>query len=322
MVVDRRTALTALTGALLLPVAGCATPALAGQRDLRFMVPQLPGGGYDVTARTAAVVLEESGLTRGIDTFNLAGAGGTVALARLVAERGNAELLLMAGLGVVGGTRAEQSEVSLTDATPVARLIAEPSVVLVRPDSRFRTWSEFLSAWTGEPSAVAVGGGSWLGGPDHLLPLHLAGAVGIAPKDVDYQSFRGGGELLPALLDGSVEVAFSGVSEFRDLITDGVVTALASTASGELPGVPTLTELGVDLEFSSWRGVVAPPGISEQRRAELVQAFSDLAAEPAWRTALRERGWQDALLTGAEFSEFLRSEESRVSGVLAGLGLG
>ena len=76
--------------------------------DLRIMVPNSPGGGYDITARTAAKVMEDDEITTGIEVFNLEGAGGTVGLARTVNEKGNGDLIMLMGLGVVGATLHQQ----------------------------------------------------------------------------------------------------------------------------------------------------------------------------------------------------------------------
>ena len=94
-----RRALTLLLGCLPL-VTSCASGDRADGPRLRIMVPNVAGGGYDVTARTAAAVAQRSGVVRrAIAVFNVDGDGGTVALRRLVAERGNGELAMMMGLG-------------------------------------------------------------------------------------------------------------------------------------------------------------------------------------------------------------------------------
>ncbi len=76
---------------------------------LRFMVPNTPGSGYDTTAREAAKVMEQIGVTKGIEVFNLAGAGGTTGLSRTVQEKGNGKLIMMMGLGVVGAQYTNKS---------------------------------------------------------------------------------------------------------------------------------------------------------------------------------------------------------------------
>jgi putative tricarboxylic transport membrane protein len=116
-----------------LVLTGCGTTAEGGSASgsgdegpmsgLRVMVPNAPGSGYDTTARAWAQVLEEEGLAESIEVFNLEGAGGTVALQRLVNEKGNAELLMQMGLGVVGAQYSNQSEATLDQTTPIAKLI-------------------------------------------------------------------------------------------------------------------------------------------------------------------------------------------------------
>lgn len=100
------------------------------------MVPNTPGGGYDITARTAAKNAEDAGLTHGIEVFNLPGAGGTVGVTRLVAEHGNGKLAMSMGLGVVGAVRTNKSPRTLADTTPIARLTEEQDIVVVAKDSR------------------------------------------------------------------------------------------------------------------------------------------------------------------------------------------
>src|SRR5918994_4461479 len=73
-----------------------------GFHRLRMMVPNSPGGGYDLTARTAVKIMQEDEITGRIEVFNVIGAGGTVAMARLINEKGNGDLMMMMGLGVVG----------------------------------------------------------------------------------------------------------------------------------------------------------------------------------------------------------------------------
>lgn len=147
--------------------------------DLRVMVPNSAGGGYDVTARTAAKVMEDEGVASGVEVFNLEGAGGTVGLARMINEKGNGKLAMLMGLGVVGASYTNETEASLSDTTPLARLIEEPGSVMVSKDSPYKTIDDLVAAWKKDPASITVGGGSSPGGPDHLLPMQLAGALGI-----------------------------------------------------------------------------------------------------------------------------------------------
>src|SRR6266508_5571570 len=98
---------------------------------LRVMVPNSPGSGYDTTARTAAKAMEDAKLARNVEVFNVAGAGGTVGLQRLVNEKGNGKLLMQMGLGVVGAVYTNKSPATLQETTPVALLIEESEAIVV-----------------------------------------------------------------------------------------------------------------------------------------------------------------------------------------------
>ena len=305
--------------------SGSAGTSGAGKplTGLRLMVPNSPGGGYDVTARTAAKVMEDAKIANSMEVFNLSGAGGTVGLARLVNEKGNGDLAMMMGLGVVGATYTNKATSKLSGTTPIARLIEEPSGVMVAKDSPFQTLDDLVAAWKANPSKISVGGGSSPGGPDHLLPMQLAAAVGIDAKKVNFVSYDGGGDLLPAVLGNKLGFATSGTGEYLDQIKSGDVRVLATTGAQRLPGVDakTLKEQGVDLVFTNWRGIVAPPGIPAAKKDEWVKAFDAMHGSPGWKDALAKNGWTDAYLSGEGFSTFLTEQDKRVSDTLTQLGL-
>jgi putative tricarboxylic transport membrane protein len=318
--------LVALAAVLLVPPAvGGLTGGGDGTqlRGLRFLVPNAPGGGYDITARTAAKAMEDAAISGAVEVFNLPGAGGTVGLGRTVNESGNDRLVMSMGLGVVGSVYTNDSPATLTDTTPIARLTQETEIIVVGKDSPLRTFDDLVATWKADPGAVPVGGGSSPGGPDHLAPMLMAEGVGVDPRTVNYVSYDGGGELLAAVLGGKVAFGVSGLSEYADQIEAGELRVLAVTAAQRVPGVdaPTLKEAGVNLEFANWRGIVAPPGLSDESRAELVAAFTALRESPEWKEALERNGWQDAFLPGDDFAAFLHSENDRVAGVLRNLGL-
>ncbi|GAA4317379.1 tripartite tricarboxylate transporter substrate binding protein [Streptomyces venetus] len=315
----------ALAALVLLVAVGCGGwPGDGPARDVRLMVPNTPGGGYDTTARTAARVLDETGIAPDVQVFNLPGAGGTVGLQRLADERGNGDLALQMGLGVVGASHAAGSRVTVTGTTPIARLIEEAGAVVVRADSPYRTIGALVDAWREDPGRLRVGGGSSVGGPDHLLPMELAQAVGIDPRKVRYVPYDGGGgDLLPALLEGRVDVATSGFGEFLDQRRAGRVRVLAVTGErpvGVLPGVPTLKSAGIDLVFDNWRGIVAPPGISATDRRRWVEALTELHASRRWQEELRRHGWTDVFATGRAFESFLARQDAQVAGLVRRLG--
>ncbi|MGW0516840.1 Bug family tripartite tricarboxylate transporter substrate binding protein [Crossiella sp. NPDC003009] len=318
--------LAAVAATLVVPpllTSGASGETTGPMRGLRILVPNAPGGGYDVTARTAAKAMDEVELTRNVEVFNLPGAGGTVGLGRTVAEAGNQRLVMSMGLGVVGSVFTNKAPSSLAETTPIAKLTEEPDIVVVGKDSPYRTLADLVTAWKANPGAVTVGGGSNPGGPDHLAPMLMAKAIGLEPKRVSYIPYDGGGELLASVLGGKIHFGVSGISEYVDQIKAGELRVLAVTSANRVKDIdaPTLTEAGVPVNFTNWRGIVAPPGLSDVERQRLVELFQKLHDSPQWQEAVRRNGWTDAFQPGEKFGEFLAAESKRVADVLKELGL-
>jgi putative tricarboxylic transport membrane protein len=316
-----------------LVLTGCGTTAEGGSASssgdegpmsgLRVMVPNAPGSGYDTTARAWAQVLEEEGLAESIEVFNLEGAGGTVALQRLVNEKGNAELLMQMGLGVVGAQYSNQSEATLDQTTPIAKLIEEAEAIVVPANSPFQSLDDLVTAWKADPGNTPVGGASNPGGPDHLTPMLLAEEVGVTPSDVNYVAYDGGGELLAGILGQDVAFAATGISEVTESAAAGDVRILAVTTDEPVEGVdaPTLQDEGVDLTFTNWRGIAAAPEITDEETQRFVDMITEMRDSEAWQQVLEDQGWTDAFMTGDDFNSFLGDESKRVEDVLSGLGL-
>jgi putative tricarboxylic transport membrane protein len=327
----RKLTLGAVAAGLVL--TGCGTTAEGGSASgsgdegpmsgLRVMVPNSPGSGYDTTARAWAQVLEDEGLAESIEVFNLEGAGGTVGLQRLVNEKGNAELLMQMGLGVVGAQYSNQSEATLDETTPIAKLIEEAEAIVVPAASPYQSMDDLVTAWKADPNNTPVGGASNPGGPDHLTPMLLAEEVGVTPSDVNYVAYDGGGELLAGILGGDVAFAATGISEVTESAAAGDVRILAVTSEKAVEGVdaPTLQDEGVDLTFTNWRGIVAAPEITDEETQRFVDMITEMHDSDAWQQVLEDQGWTDAFMTGDDFSSFLGDESKRVQDVLSGLGL-
>ncbi|WP_109505507.1 Bug family tripartite tricarboxylate transporter substrate binding protein [Nocardioides speluncae] len=307
--------------------SGCGVTRGDQDDDLAMWIPNSPGGGYDQTGRAAVGVMERDDVIDGsFEVTNIIGGGGSVAMSRLMNAEGDGTLMMTVGLGVVGATYSLGLEQRPHHATPLAQLIEDQEGVLVPADSPYQTIDDFLDAWKQDPDGIVLGGGSSPGGPDHLFPMQLAGAIGIDPRDARYVVYDGGGPLTSALLGKKIDVGFSGVGEFEGQIEAGELRVLAVSGEERLTGesvkdVPTLTESGVDLVFTNWRGVLAPPGISEERREELIALLAEMHDSPEWQQALEDNGWIDAFRTGDEFTRFLEEQDERVATTLEELGL-
>ncbi len=308
-------------------LTGCGVTRGDQSRDILMIIPNSPGGGYDLTGRAAVRVMVDDDVTGGDFTVdNVIGAGGAAAMTSLMGRAGDEHTMMTVGLGVVGSTYSFASTYDLLDATPLAQLMSEPEGVLVPADSPFKTVEEFVEAWKADPGSFAIGGGSSPGGPDHLFPMQLADEVGIDPNDVNYVSYDGGGPLTSALLGGKIDAGFSGPAEFVGQIEDGELRMLAVSGDERSPqeafaDVPTLTESGIDLVFLNWRGVLAPPEISDQRRAELIGYLEEMHETDEWKEQLETNGWTDDFKTGDDFTTFIEEQDARVSGTLEELGL-
>jgi putative tricarboxylic transport membrane protein len=290
---------------------------------MKILVGTAPGGGFDQTARTAAKAMEDAKLARNVEVQNLPGAGNTIALQRLVNEKGNGKVMQQMGLGLVGGVYTNKSKATLDQTTPVARLTEEPEIVVVNKNSPYQSFDQLLSAWKADPGKLTVGGGSSPGGPDHLAPMLIAKAAGIDPKQVNFVSYDGGGELLAAVLGGQVKFGVTGVGETKDQIEAGAIRPLAVTSTAPVEGldVKTLKEQGIDLEFTNWRGWVAPPELSQEDKQTLIDLATKMHDSQQWKDALVKNGWTDAFVVGDEYAAFLKSEDQRVADVLNQLGL-
>lgn len=320
-------------------LAQAAECTIEGFRDapIEIMAPAAPGGGWDTTAREMQRVLQEEGLAPQVEVYNVEGAGGTVGIAQLVNdERGNDHQLMMMGLVMIGALATNASEVTLDDVTPISRLTAEFEVIVVPANSEYQTLDDLIAAFQADPTAISWAGGS-AGGTDHILVGLIAQAVGVDPTQINYIPYSGGGEALAAILGGQVSAGVSGISEWADQIASGELRALAvsGSAAGDAaagdatpgasaaaaPIAPTLQEQGIDVALANWRGVVAPPEISDEGRLCLVALVEEMTASAGWAETRERYGWQDFAQAGNEFTTFLSEERDRVIEILTTLGL-
>ncbi|MEO7351184.1 MAG: tripartite tricarboxylate transporter substrate-binding protein, partial [Marmoricola sp.] len=111
--------------------------------------------------------------------------------------------------------------------------------------------------------------------------------------------------------------------EFEGQIKDGSLRVLAVSGAKRIDTVdaPTLSEEDVDLVFTNWRGVLAPPGIDDATRKAYIDAFEKMHDTQAWKDTLKKNGWSDNFATGEEFEKFLDAQNDRVRTTLTDLGL-
>ena len=252
---------------------------------------------------------------RTVEVENVPGAAGTVGLAQFVnAAPSDQAALLVTGLVMVGAVVFNDSPVSLSQTTPIARLTGEYEVIAVPAASPIRDMRDLIARFRARPAVVSWGGGS-AGGTDHILAGLIATAAGVDPRLVNYIAFSGGGEAATAALGGQVTVAISGYSEFAPHIKSARLRALAISAPAPQTGIeaPPLSHSGIDVTLANWRGLVARPHLGDDMRHQLTDTILRMSRSVTWQRTLEQRGWSDQFLAGADFERFLDDERLRVT---------
>lgn len=290
---------------------------------LKLFVPAAPGGGWDQTARSIEAVLRQTGAVNGVQVTNVPGAGGAVGLPQFLNNwRGQGNSLMVAGMVMVGSLIANKSPLRISQATPVARLTGEFLALVVPAVSPFKTAKDFVDALKADASKVPVAGGS-AGGSDHILLGMIAKAAGVSAARASYVAFAGGGPAMAALLGNQVAAGISGYGEFAEQIKAGKLRVLAISADKRQDGIdaPTLKEQGVDVELFNWRGVFAPPGVSDADRNAMIGLIQRMAASSQWADVCKQRDWTQITLLGDGYKSFIETESARIEGILKDLGL-
>src|SRR4051794_1578620 len=312
-----------LVGAAVALTLAAATPAFAQQLELKLMAPAAPGGGWDQTARSMQQALVAAGVARSVQVTNVPGAGGSIGIAQFVnGAKGDGNQLMVNGYVMVGALLTNKSPVTLDQTTPIARLTAEYEAIVVPADSPIKNAKDLAAAVKADPAKVTWAGGS-AGGVDHIAAALFAKAAGADPTKINYIPFSGGGESLAAILGGKVTAGIAGYGEFESQIKAGKLRLIAVSSPQRLEGVdaPTLKEGGIDLEITNWRSVMAAPGLTPEQRKSLTDTIEKMVKSKEWGEILKQKGWDDAYLSGDAFAKFLAEEQTRTKEVLVSVGL-
>ncbi len=275
--------------------------------NVKMMIPANPGGGWDTTGRALGKALLESGAATTVTFDNKGGAAGALGLAQFVnGSKGDGNALMVMGAVMLGGLITGKPPVSLSQATPIARLTSEYNVFVLPANSPFKSMKDVIEQLKKDPGSVKWGGGS-RGSTEHIAAAMIAREVGVDPAKINYVAFRGGGEATAAILGGNVTVGGSGYSEFAEYIAAGKMKALAVTSEARLKGVnvPTLKEQGVNVVIGNWRGVYGAPGITAEQRKALTEMILKAVKSKSWIEASEKNNWTAAVLTGSAFDNFV-----------------
>lgn len=281
------------------------------------------GSGNHQTATVIQEALETEGLVEDVEIVVHEGGNGTTGISDLVTQSPK-NTILVAGFGEVGATIIGQTERTLEDTAPVARLMGEIGAIVVPADSKYQTLDDLLADIKTDPASVPIAVGN-RGGVDDIFVANLAKEAGADVTKLNRVVFSGGGELMVALLGGQVAAGSSGYGEVIDQVEAGELRILALSSAEPLesdPTAPTLDSLGYpDAATMNWRGVYAGPRNSPEETQAIIDLITQMVQTDTWKKLAEQNGWVDNFIAGEEFQEFLKSEYTRTSDILRELGM-
>ena len=314
---------TFLKSLAALAAAGALPHTAWANANLKMMIPANPGGGWDTTGRALGNALREAGVAASVTFENKGGAAGAIGLAQFYnASKGDPNALMVMGAVMLGGIITGKPPVSVTQVTPIARLTSEYNVFVLPANSPYKTMKDVVEQLKKDPGSIKWGGGS-RGATEHIAAAMIAQAVGVSAAKINYVPFRGGGEATAAILGGNVTIGGSGYSEFQPYIESGKMIPVAVTSAKRLPGinVPTLKELGIDVEIGNWRGVYGAAGITPAQQAALADMIVKATKTKSWQESMTKNAWTPALLTGQAFADFVDNDFAALRATMVRAGM-
>ena len=311
-----------LAGLALLPLA---KPSLAQEypsRPIRLLVGFAAGGSTDVFARAIAPRLQAL-LGQPVVIENRPGAGGNIATEATARSAPDGYTLLLGTIGPLAINPTLYGNLSfdpLKDLTPVSLVGEVPNVLAVPVDRPFRSVADIIAAAKARPEALNFGS-SGIGSAGHLAAEQLNLMAGIRTTHVPY---RGGGALLPELIAGRVDYAFTTALNGIPQAEAGKLRILG-VPNGKrvplLPEIPTIAESGLPgFDGVDWAAMMAPPGLPAAILAKLNAAMQSVLKEPELVAAMAARRLVLEASTPEALAEFLRQETTRWAPVVRASG--
>jgi tripartite-type tricarboxylate transporter receptor subunit TctC len=282
---------------------------------ITILVAFPPGGANDITTRPIASAMEPI-LKQPVIVENKVGAGGQVGAQVAANAKADGYTLLSHNNGISGYAEVDklfgrQPKATRADFIPLARLIADPVLLLVNAQQPYKTLKDFLDDAKKRPEAIVYSSGG-LYGATHLPMALFEKATGI-PK-LRHLPTNGGGPAINALLGNNAQASTQSTSATLQHIKAGKLRALASFGgkrSKVLPDVPTFKELGYDVEYYLWVGLFAPKGTPAPVIATLSDAIDKAADSTQFRTLIGNLGQEYAYLNAKEFAAFWATDAAR-----------
>ncbi len=301
-------------GALLTKPSRAQAPWPA--RPITMVVPFPPGGQADLAARPIAQALEKL-LKTAVVVDNRGGAGGALGNAAVARAEPDGYTLLMtlSSLAVLPESarlfaRAPSYEVS--QLVPVARVLADPTLLAVPAASPWKTLKDFVEDAKARPGAIPYGSsGSY--GTLHVAMEMFAASAGLKLLHVPY---RGAGPALTDLLSGQIQALASAPGVLKPHVESGNLRVLANWGAARVPSfpdLPTFKELGyADVEFYIWAGLFTPRNLPEPVATRIREAMRNAMADPEVLQIFEKAGSPPAYQDTADFARFVEADSARL----------
>ncbi|MDB5805769.1 MAG: Tat pathway signal protein [Betaproteobacteria bacterium] len=322
-----RSPFKAATAALALVAAVAGAPVLAQEaypaHPVTVVVPFPPGGVAELTGRPATIILSKL-LKQPFVLINKPGAGGSIGAAAVTTARPDGYTLLMALASVSTNPEADKMSgrppaFQLDQLAPIALVSADPVIAMVRADSPYKTLKDLVEDAKKRPEAINYSSsGNY--GTYHVATEMFTSVAGIKMKHIPY---AGGGPALTALLGGQVDVALLGPSVAIAQIKAGKLRPLASWGGkriASLPEVPTLKELGYNVEYYIWSGLFAPTGTPEPVMKTLREAMRKVVADEEFKATMAKLETPIVYMDAPEFKKFWDDDAKRLIDVVRKIG--
>jgi tripartite-type tricarboxylate transporter receptor subunit TctC len=306
-----------LVALLGMAIGGVTAQEPYPNRSITVVSPFPPGGVADLTARPVAAALEKI-LKAPVAVINKTGAAGAIGMQYVATSRPDGYTLLLALSSISIIPEADKlfgrtPAFTVDRFEPIALISADPTVLVVRAESPWKTAAEFIEDARKRPDQISYSS-SGIYGTLHMAMELLQQAAGIKLRHVP---FPGGGPALTALLGGHVDTLASGPSVVLPQIKAGKLRPLASWGDqrlAALPDVPTFKELGYPgAEFYIWAGLFAPRGTPEPVLARLREAMRAVVADPDFKAAMAKLETPITFKQGPEFKAFFDADARRLA---------
>ena len=292
MKLPRRKFLHLAAGAAALPAASRIARAQSyPARPITFNVPFAAGGPSDAMARVMGERMRVA-LGQPILIENVAGASGSIGVGRVAHAPPDGYTVSVGhwSTHVVNGAIYDLNYDLLKDFAPVARLPANPQLIVSKKDVPAANLKEFI-AWLKANESKAAAGTAGAGSASHIAEIYFQNITGTHFTMVPY---RGTGPALNDLIAGQIDLILDQASNSMAQVRAGTIKAYAVTAKTRLPSlpeIPTVDEAGAPgLYISVWYGLWVPKGTPKDIIAKLNDAAIGAMADPKVQTRMADFG--------------------------------